>query len=118
MTLRAKPDPLPRRVALRAPHSEAAAELVEAVRPRQAPPTPTLASIAQMRLRTLPYTRMDSLSERRRMDISHMEHNAIVSAILRREPEMAYHAMRLPVIDAGHVEEDRPAPRPYGGDHA
>jgi DNA-binding FadR family transcriptional regulator len=27
-----------------------------------------------------------------------MEHNAIVSAIIRHEPEMAYHAMRLGVL--------------------
>ena len=63
--------------------------------------------IVQMRLRTLPYTRMEFISERRRMEISYMEHNAIVHAILRREPEMAYQAMRLHVIDAGHVQEDR-----------
>lgn len=63
--------------------------------------------IAQMRMRTLPYTRMEFISERRRMDISYMEHNAIVHAIMRREPEMAYQAMRLHVIDAGRVQEDR-----------
>jgi DNA-binding GntR family transcriptional regulator len=65
--------------------------------------------IQQMRMRTLPYTRMEFISERRRMEISHMEHNAIVSAILRREPDMAYHAMRLHVIEAGRVREDRGA---------
>jgi DNA-binding GntR family transcriptional regulator len=66
-----------------------------------------LNGIVQMRMRTLPYTRMEFISERRRMEISHMEHNAIVSAIIRHEPEMAYHAMRLHVIDAAHVQEDR-----------
>ena len=66
-----------------------------------------LNGIMQMRMRTLPYTRMEFISERRRMEISHMEHNAIVSAILCRQPEMAYHAMRLHVIEAGHVREDR-----------
>jgi DNA-binding GntR family transcriptional regulator len=63
--------------------------------------------IVQMRLRTLPYTRMEFISERRRMEISYMEHNAIVHAVIRREPEMAYQAMRLHVIDAGNVQEDR-----------
>jgi DNA-binding GntR family transcriptional regulator len=63
-------------------------------------------SIIQMRMRTLPYTRMEFISERRRMEISHMEHNAIVYAIARREPEAAYHAMRMHVIDAAHVHED------------
>ena len=66
--------------------------------------------IVQMRMRTLPYTRMEFISERRRMEISHMEHNAIVHAIIRREPEMAYHAMRLHVIDAALVHEDRGQP--------
>ena len=66
-----------------------------------------LNGIVQMRMRTLPYTRMEFISERRRMEISHMEHNAIVSAILCHEPEMAYHAMRLHVIEAGNVREDR-----------
>jgi DNA-binding GntR family transcriptional regulator len=66
-----------------------------------------LNGIVQMRLRALPYTRMEFISEQRRMEISHMEHNAIVSAILCRAPEMAYHAMRLHVIEAGHVREDR-----------
>jgi len=65
-----------------------------------------LNGIVQMRMRTLPYTRMEFISERRRMEISHMEHNAIVSGILRREPEMAYHSMRVHVIDAGKVHED------------
>jgi DNA-binding GntR family transcriptional regulator len=66
--------------------------------------------IVQMRMRTLPYTRVEFISERRRMEISYMEHNAIVHAILRRQSEMAYQAMRLHVIDAGHVHEDRSAP--------
>jgi DNA-binding GntR family transcriptional regulator len=66
--------------------------------------------IVQMRMRTLPYTRVEFISERRRMEISYMEHNAIVHAILRRQPEMAYQAMRLHVIDAGHVHEDRNPP--------
>ncbi len=77
-----------------------------------------LNGIVQMRMRTLPYTRMEFISEKRRMEISHMEHNAIVTAILRREPEMAYHAMRLHVIDAGHVQEDLIPPRSHGGEHA
>jgi DNA-binding GntR family transcriptional regulator len=63
-------------------------------------------SIEQMRMRTLPYTRAEFISERKRMEISHMEHHGIVQAIMRREPEGAYHAMRLHVIDAGHVAED------------
>jgi DNA-binding FadR family transcriptional regulator len=60
----------------------------------------------QMRMRTLPYTRMEFISERRRLEISYMEHNAIVYAIMRREPEAAYHAMRMHVIDAAQVHED------------
>jgi DNA-binding GntR family transcriptional regulator len=64
-------------------------------------------SIAQMRIRTLPYTRMEFIRERKRMEISYMEHNAIVHAVIKREPEMAYQAMRLHVIDAGNVQEDR-----------
>jgi len=71
-----------------------------------------LNGIVQMRMRTLPYTRMEFISERRRMEISHMEHNAIVYAILRREPELAYQAMRLHVIDAGQVQEDLILKRP------
>jgi DNA-binding GntR family transcriptional regulator len=63
-------------------------------------------SIEQMRMRTLPYTRAEFISERKRMEISHMEHHGVVQAIMRREAEGAYHAMRLHVIDAGHVTED------------
>jgi len=63
--------------------------------------------IVQMRMRTLPYTRVEFISERERMEISYMEHNAIVQAIVRGEPEMAYQAMRLHVLDAGQVQEDR-----------
>jgi DNA-binding GntR family transcriptional regulator len=66
-----------------------------------------LNGIMQMRVRTLPYTRMAFISERRRMEISYMEHNAVVHAVMRREPELAYQAMRLHVIDAGKVAEDR-----------
>jgi len=66
-----------------------------------------LNGIVQMRMRTLPYTRVEFITERRRMEISYMEHNAVVHAIMRREPEMAYQAMRLHVIDAGNVQEDR-----------
>ena len=62
--------------------------------------------IVQMRMRTLPYTRMEFIRERRRMQKSHMEHDAIVHAILRREPEAAYHTMRIHVIGAAHVAED------------
>lgn len=68
--------------------------------------------IEQMRMRTLPYTRAEFILERRRMEISHMEHHGIVQAILRREPEGAYHAMRLHVIDAGQVPEDLVATSP------
>jgi DNA-binding GntR family transcriptional regulator len=63
--------------------------------------------IVQMRMRVLPYTRLEFISEKGRMEVSHMEHNAVVHAIMRREPEMAYQAMRLHVIDAGRVMEDR-----------
>lgn len=63
--------------------------------------------IAQMRLRTLPYTRVAFISERERMEISFMEHNAVVQAIARGEAEMAYQAMRLHVLDAANVQEDR-----------
>ena len=73
-----------------------------------------LNGIVQMRMRTLPYTRVEFISERRRMEISYMEHNAIVQAIIRSEAEMAYHAMRLHVIDAGNVQEDRAGLRPQG----
>jgi DNA-binding GntR family transcriptional regulator len=66
-----------------------------------------LNGIIQMRVRTLPYTRLALISERRRMEISYMEHNAVVHAVMRREPELAYQAMRLHVIDAGKVAEDR-----------
>jgi DNA-binding GntR family transcriptional regulator len=66
-----------------------------------------LNGIVQMRMRTLPYTRMEFISEKRRIEISYMEHNAIVHAIIRREPEMAYQAMRLHVVDAARVQEDR-----------
>nr|WP_321985188.1 GntR family transcriptional regulator [uncultured Lichenicoccus sp.] len=63
-------------------------------------------SIAQMRMRTLPYTRMEFIREHRRMEKSHMEHDAFVHAILRREPEAAYHTMRIHVIGAAQVAED------------
>jgi len=63
--------------------------------------------IVGMRIRTLPYTRVEFISERRRIEQSHMEHYAIVQAIVRREPEAAYHAMRLHVIEAGRAHEDR-----------
>jgi len=63
--------------------------------------------IVQMRMRTLPYTRLEFISEPRRMEKSHMEHDAIVHAILRREAEAAYHAMRLHVIGAAQAQEDR-----------
>jgi DNA-binding GntR family transcriptional regulator len=69
-------------------------------------------TIVQMRMRVLPYTRLEFISERRRMDISHMEHSSVVRAVVRGEPEMAYQAMRLHVIDAGRVLEDR---LPSGG---
>ena len=62
--------------------------------------------IVQMRMRTLPYTRTEFILERRRMITSFMEHNVVVHAILRREPELAYQAMRLHVIEAGQVQED------------
>jgi DNA-binding GntR family transcriptional regulator len=65
-------------------------------------------SIEQMRLRTLPYTRAEFVSEQRRMETSHIEHYAIVQAILRRESEASYHIMRLHVLDAGHAVEDLP----------
>jgi DNA-binding GntR family transcriptional regulator len=66
-----------------------------------------LNGILQMRLRTLPYTRLEFISEQQRMEISYMEHNAVVQAIMRGEAEPAYHAMRLHVLDAGQVKEDR-----------
>lgn len=69
--------------------------------------------IVQMRMRTLPYTRMEFIKERRRMEKSHMEHDAILHAILLREPEAAYHTMRIHVIGAAQVAEDltsRPLP--------
>ncbi len=44
------------------------------------------------------------------MLISHMEHNIIVHAIMRREPELADQAMRLHVIEAGQVKEDAALP--------
>ena len=65
--------------------------------------------IVQMRMRTLPYTRMEFIRERRRMEKSYMEHDAIVHAILRREPEAAYHTMRIHVIGAAQVAEDHTA---------
>jgi DNA-binding GntR family transcriptional regulator len=69
-----------------------------------------LNGIIQMRMRALPYTRVEFIRERSRMQISHMEHNAIVHAIVRQEPELAYQAMRLHVIDAGRLQEDRAHP--------
>ncbi len=66
-----------------------------------------LNGIVQMRMRTLPYTRLEFISERQRMEISYMEHNVVVQAVVRGEPELAYHAMRLHVLDAGNVKEDR-----------
>jgi len=65
--------------------------------------------IVQMRMRTLPYTRVEFISERRRMTKSHMEHDAIVHAILQGESEAAYHAMRIHVIGAARAQEDRTA---------
>ncbi len=68
--------------------------------------------ITQMRMRTLPYTRVEFITERFRMKKSHMEHHAFVQAIERRDPEAAYYAMRLHVIEAGQVQEDRAATMP------
>ena len=66
-----------------------------------------LNGIVQMRMRTLPYTRTEFILERQRMITSFMEHNAIVHAIVRREPELAYQAMRIHVVETGQLQEDR-----------
>jgi DNA-binding GntR family transcriptional regulator len=68
-----------------------------------------LDTIAGMRLRIVPYTRASHMSENARLRISHGEHEMLISALLKGDAEMAYHAMRFHVIQAGAQDEDLPA---------
>lgn len=62
--------------------------------------------IENMRLRTIPYTRMEFISRHDRAAASFSEHDTIVRAILRGDAEMAFHVMRAHVVQAGSVQED------------
>jgi DNA-binding GntR family transcriptional regulator len=62
--------------------------------------------IENMRLRTIPYTRMEFISSHDRAAASFSEHDTIVRAIVRGDAEMAFHAMRAHVVQAGSVQED------------
>ncbi|WP_373062201.1 GntR family transcriptional regulator [Zavarzinia sp.] len=65
-----------------------------------------LDSISQMRVRIVPYTRAEYMSQHSRIVTSHREHDAFVQAILRSDSELAYHAMRFHVMHAGELDED------------
>ena len=63
-------------------------------------------TIANMRLRIVPYTRAELMSGRDSLEISYREHEGFLSAILRGEGELAYHAMRAHVLRTGVMDED------------
>lgn len=65
-----------------------------------------LESIEQMRIRTLPYTRVQFMRNRSRMAISHSQHEVFVEAVITGLPEVAYQTMRFHVINAGQARED------------
>jgi DNA-binding GntR family transcriptional regulator len=65
-----------------------------------------LEAIEKMRIRTLPYTRVQFMRNRSRMAVSHSQHEVFVEAIIRELPELAYQTMRFHVINAGQARED------------
>jgi DNA-binding GntR family transcriptional regulator len=62
--------------------------------------------IASMRLRIIPYTRASHMSEKTQIQVSHREHEMLITALLQGDGEMAYHAMRFHVIQTGVQDED------------
>jgi DNA-binding GntR family transcriptional regulator len=65
-----------------------------------------LEQIASMRLRIIPYTRASHMSEESQIQVSHREHEMLITALLQGDAEMAYHAMRFHVIQTGVQDED------------
>lgn len=71
-----------------------------------------LQSIQRLRSSTLPYTRLQFMSEKDQGVASHLEHDAIIRAISASQAELAYHAMRAHVLRAGTLTEDLLPPDP------
>jgi DNA-binding GntR family transcriptional regulator len=65
-----------------------------------------LDAIESMRQRIVPYTRVEFMRHGGRVSVSYSEHEAVVSAILRGDAELAYYAMRAHVVEAGKAPED------------
>lgn len=63
-------------------------------------------TIANMRLRTVPYTRAELMSSRDSLEISFREHEMLLNAVLRANSELAYHLMRAHVLRTGVMDED------------
>jgi DNA-binding GntR family transcriptional regulator len=70
--------------------------------------TVLLESIERMRVRILPYTRVEFMQHRSRMAVSHSQHDVFVQAILGGHAEAAYFTMRFHVMSAGKAPEDLP----------
>ncbi len=65
-----------------------------------------LHSIQRLRSRTLPYTRLQFISEKDQGMASHLEHETIVRAIESSNAELGYQAMRAHILRAGAISED------------
>jgi DNA-binding GntR family transcriptional regulator len=63
-------------------------------------------TIANMRLRIVPYTRAELMSGRDSLEISYREHDMFLNAVLRGNSELAYHSMRAHVLRTGVMDED------------
>lgn len=63
-------------------------------------------TIANMRLRIVPYTRAELMSGRDSLEISYREHDMFLNAVLRGNSELAYHSMRAHVLRTGVLDED------------
>ncbi|MGI4837874.1 MAG: GntR family transcriptional regulator [Janthinobacterium lividum] len=63
-------------------------------------------TIANMRLRIVPYTRAELMSSRDSLEISYREHEMFLNAVLRGDTELAYHSMRAHVLRTGVMDED------------
>jgi DNA-binding GntR family transcriptional regulator len=63
-------------------------------------------SIARMRSRSMPYTRLEYMVQKTTAMLSYAEHDSVVRAIIGQNPELAYQAMRAHVMRAGMLEEE------------
>jgi DNA-binding GntR family transcriptional regulator len=63
-------------------------------------------SIARMRSRSMPYTRLEYMVQKTTAMLSYAEHESVVRAIIGQNPELAYQAMRAHVMRAGMLEEE------------